>query len=234
MMLVGIVLAALATQDEKLQLPPGDENLQVITTSPRWKGLTVRAGHFGGSGLRMDVSDPTEIRNDGISPEFRVTLELEEKDIDAVSVGFVVDFELFRLSFDLIYGDWQGEGELTISDGLNPTTVSSVDLEGDLWGLHFGLYWPGLRGRWGFFEGSLGPQLSVGWQHETIDRIPQAPLPVHDDEVNELVGRVGLRLGVRFHLGKGAWISFEGEGAFQGGSSLGFVHDLSAGFGLTF
>ena len=234
MMLLGIAFAALAAQEERVQAPAGEENFQVITTSPRWKGITFRAGHFGGTGLRMDVSNPTESRNDGITPEFRVTLELDEKDIDAVSAGFVVDFELFRLSFDVLYGDWQGEGDLIISDGVNPETTTPVDVEGDFWGLHFGLHWPGLHGRTGILEASLGPQLSVGWQHETIDRLPQAPLPVHDDEVNELVGRLGLRLGVRLHLGRGAWFSLEGEGAFQGGSSKGFVHDLSAGFGFLF
>ncbi len=234
MMCLAALLASLAVQEEEVTLPPGDENLQVVTSAPRWKGLTVRAGHFGGTGLRMDVSDPTEIRNDGITPEFRASLELDEKDVDALSAGFVVDFELFRLSLDFFYGDWEGEGDLTVSDGINPTTVTRVEVEGETWGLHVGLLWPALHGRLGGLEGFLGPQLSVGWQHETIDRIPQAPLPVHDDEINELVGRAGLRLGLRMHLGEQAWFSLEAEGGLQGGSSKGFVHDVTAGFGIAF
>ncbi len=224
----------LAGAQDEAGARPGDEFLRVDVPRPRWKGLTLRADAFGGSGLRMHVSDPTEIRNDGITPERRSTLRLDEKDVEAVGAGVVLDFDLFRLSLDVFVGDWEGKGRLTEVDGPNPPVVTAVEAEGETWGLHVGLHWPGLRGRTGAFEASLGPQLSVGWQHEEIDRIPAASLPVHDDSIDELVARTGLRLGVRLHLGGEAWLSLEGEGAWQFGSSVGFVREFSAGVGLRF
>jgi hypothetical protein len=205
-----------------------------MVSSPRWKGISFRADRFGGSGLRMSVSDPTDIIDDGITPARTVRLGIEKKDFEAFGAGVVLDFHLFRLSLDAFAGDWEGEGTLTVSDGLNPPTVTAVDLEGDTWGLHFGLHWPGLRGRWGAVEASLGPQLSVGWQHEEIDPVPGDPAGVHHDEVNELVGRAGLRAGLRVHVAEGAWLSLEGEGALQAGSSRGFVSEISLGFGFRF
>lgn len=233
MLSLALALAAFAAQD-KVGLPPGDEGLDVVVTRPRWKGITFRADRFGGSGLKMDVSDPTHLRDDGITPPDHVRLDIEEKDFEAFGAGVVVDFELFRLSIDAFMGDWEGEGTLTVSDGVNPPVATAVDLEGETWGLHFGLHWPGLRGRWGGLEASLGPQLSVGWQHEELDPVVGDPAGVHHDEVNELVGRAGLRLGVRVHAGEGAWFSLEAEGALQAGSSVGFVSEISVGFGFRF
>lgn len=231
MQLLGAALALFSAAGA--QEAPPDEGFEFVFKAPLWRGLEVRAGVLQGSGLRMNVSDPSDIQDDGITPPFRVSLELEEKDFEALSLGVLLDFDLFRLSIDFFTGDWKGEGVLTVENAPNPPVLTPVDVEGETWGFHFGIHWPALRTRSGPFEASLGPQLSVGWQHEELDPIAGDPVGVHHDEVNELAGRTGIRLAFLYRAGD-AWFSLEGEAGHQVGSSVGPVSSLSAGIGFRF
>lgn len=232
-MIVALVLAL--AQEAPLPKPdPAPEapmELGIVLERPRWKSAALRGDRLEGS-FRTTVPDGIATQSNGFNPPLVVRLEYEEKDVEAFGGGLRIDFNLFQLSVDYYEGDWDGEADLVVDDGLSPAVRTPVDVEGDFQALKFAAYWPGLRMRSRDVEVCLGVEFGLGWFHEDLDPVPQAPLPI-EDSINELIGTIGPRLTVRIFAGP---VEFTAEAAalWVYGDSLGLAEEISAGVGLRF
>ncbi len=219
-----------APQEAPAPAAPGP-TLEFTWTTPRWKGIELRAEGLSGA-CRLDVPDGIETRSNGFNPPLVERLEYDKMDFEAVGGGLVVDLDVFQLSADFFEGTWKGEGSLGVDDGISPATRTPLDVEGDFRALKVGLYWPTVRMVGDAFEFSLGADLkAVGFQM-ILDPVTSGPLPL-EDRVDQLVGFAGPRAAFRFLAGR---VEFSLEGAYSWvfGSSRGTAQEVSAGVGVRF
>ena len=87
-------------EEEPLEPAPFEEGVELNFNPPRWMGLSFRASIQQGGG-KMNVARGKVIDDfGGARPPLSVTLEYDEREYEAVGVGIVSDYDLFRLSLD--------------------------------------------------------------------------------------------------------------------------------------
>jgi len=234
------ILAALAfvAQAERqidtprLEPPASFEGFRLNARSPYMKGMSVHVRDLRTSRLDAHLPSAEELRSDGMNPVFRTRLEVSEVEFDAPAVALAFDLDLFRFSANFFRGEWEGEGALTVDDGIRPPVTQPVDLEGDVWGLKFALEWPLVQYRSGGFGASIGPEFGVYWVHEELERIPESPLQFNED-FDQMVGSLGPKL--RFAIGVGRFeVLAEGLAAYLFDQLEGWSFEASVGVGLRF
>lgn len=237
-LLMGVALRA---QDETRELqeplvepeippPPNRDGLEFNLNPPQWLGIAMRGNVMSGEG-RLDVPNGFVAQSNGITQPLTSEIEYFDKQFEAVGVGLVSDYDLFRLSFDFYVGEWDGDARLTVDDRLVPPKVTDLEVEGDFYAFRFTGTWPLLRARTGGFEASLGPALSVGWHRSKLESPMESPVVI-SDEITELIGTIGPRLSIRLKTG-GLEVSAEAETSYLFSSTRGTFTEASVGFGLS-
>lgn len=212
--------------------PDFEEELELNLNPPEWMGLSFRASVQRGGGP-VDVARGKAIDDfGGARPPLTVTLEYDEREYEAFGVGLVSDYNVFRISLDVYFGDFEGKGLLTVDDGIVPATQQVVDVEGDFFGFRLEVFFPTIRARTGGLEVALGPALSAGMHLSEPESPREAPLEVKDD-IPELIGTIGPRLSVRLQL-NGFYLSAEAEAAYLFSSTRGLMEEVSLGGGVRF
>jgi hypothetical protein len=208
---LALLLAVQAQNPTSIKERPIPEGMQWFNAGPvRYRDVELRVQAVESGVLKSDLPVVGEFRTTPFMTEYS-TLEFGDIEHEGFTVGVSWDFNLFRLAADFFVGDWEGPGTLRYSTGMQPETVVPLDLEGDSMGLRVGAEWPVMRYLDPSFEIDLGPVVGVNWYQQQFESPSQSPFPFTDDVQNELVGSIGLRLGVRVSLGKGAFVAVEGE-----------------------
>jgi len=212
--------------------PPRDDGF--FNTGPvLFKGIELQGGWLGGRGLEFNVPDGLVAESNGGVSIKTVRLQYDDHfDFESIKAGFTLDLNLFRLSLEGMKGRWQGEGTLTVDDGLSTLSTSGLALHGDFWGFKGGVYWPAFRYRTGPFEACLGPEFSVGWYYQGLESVGESPIRLTDKQ-DEMVGSISARLSLRFLL-DGWDISLDAQMPYLFGAIQGWATEASLGIGLRF
>lgn len=236
MLTTAVLVLALQAEGQgdppRLELSAPADGFRLNVRTPSVRGMALYAREFVTDRLDADIPFAEEVRSDGFNPVLRTRLEISEVEFDAPVLAFAFDLDLFRLSVNVFRGEWEGEGTLTVDDGIRPATTQPVDVEGDVWGFKVALEWPLVEYRSGSVRASLGPEFGVLWVHEELEAIPASPIQFSDD-FDQLVGSLGPKLRLGVGLG-GFEILAEGLGAYLFDQLKGWSLEASLGVGFRF
>ena len=115
---------------------PDHDGLELNLNPPAWRGISVRGSLMSGEG-RLDVPNGFAAKSNGITQPVTSEIEYVDKEFEAVGIGLVSDYDLFRLSFDFYVGEWEGDARLTVDDRLVPPKVTDLEVEGDFYAFRF-------------------------------------------------------------------------------------------------
>lgn len=182
-MLTALLLTLLLQDTPKPDLPP--EDLKLNTGPLVYSGARPHVAVFASGELAIDT-DPFE--GDGF------TLNYETKTFRAIGIGFTSNHGLIRTSFTFMYGEWEGEGTLSVPDQNGGVAHERVDLTGRMLGTELDIYWPALVICFGSLELAAGPQIGGHFIVQQVDDF--------DDYVPEFAGSIGPRVSLRISAAK--------------------------------
>lgn len=209
--LFAVLLLAQATNPTNLRERPLPEGMQWLNLGPvRYRDVEIRGQAVRGDDMRTDLPEVGEWVVTPFMTEYSL-LQVGDISYDGFSAGTSWDFNLFRLSADFFFGDWEGEGTLRYSTGMQPETVVDSPVEGDSLGLRVAVEWPAVRYLSPDVEVDFGPAFGVNWQHLKFESPAASPFPFSDTNHNAYFGSIGPRLSIRVNLGRGAFLALEGE-----------------------
>jgi len=209
-LLAALLLAAQASNPTNLRERPLPEGMQWLNLGPvRYRDVELRAQAVRGPDIRTDLPEIGEYVVTPFMTEYSL-LKIGDLEYDGLSIGTSWDFNAFRLSADFFFGDYEAEGTLRYSTGMQPETVVDSPLEGDTLGMRFGIEWPAVRYLSPGFELDFGPAFGVNWQHLTFETPAASPFAFSDTNQNAFFGSFGPRLTIRWNLGR-AFVAVEAE-----------------------
>lgn len=208
--LLALLLAVQASNPTNLRERPLPEGMQWLNLGPvRYRDTELRAQAVNGADIRSNLPEVGEYVVTPFMTEYSL-LKVGDLSYDGMAIGTSWDFNAFRLSADFFFGDWEGEGTLRYSTGMQPETVVDSPVEGDSLGMRFAVEWPAVRYLSPSFEVDFGPAFGVNWQYLTFESPPASPFPFSDTNHNAFFGSLGPRLSVRWSLGQ-VFVALEAE-----------------------
>jgi hypothetical protein len=197
-------------------------DLRLNTDSPSFLGYTPYLTGFFATSTQVRTDDRESFHVDKFGT-ISVVIEYEEKDLTCFGLGHNFNFSLFQVFVEGFYGEFKGEAKIVTTqiDPPPPALISvrTSKIEGTLWGIRAGAFWPALVFDAHPMQFSLGPEFSLIYVEETIQNIGAARI---DDVVREVAGSAAARLSASCDLG-GVSLSAEVSGGQM-------FHQLQGGF----
>jgi hypothetical protein len=212
--------------------PWGPEEFGLTWNTPVWRGAFADVEYRSGSGIHLSTPRGAAGFSDGVSRTFVEKLDWHSEDFRTVGGLLTADLDILRISAEYFSGSFVSTATLAVDDGPNPERNISALLHGTAYGAQFGVYWPAIRYRDSLLEVSLGPIATVGWLHEEVRSVPEAPFPMRDSK-DILTGSLGPELSLRAYFGSFS-IEVAGEYSFMTGAARGWTRSALLGIGYKF